>query len=91
MMYTVLVSRTFQKQFRTLPNGLQNLIRAALGLPAEDPLQPRSALDIKPVKGTKPTKHRLRVGEYRVICLLDKKTVRVIEVFSKGRGYRPTP
>ena len=54
----------------------------------KDPKKARPNADISPLSGTKPQKHRLRVGEYRVIYLIDKKTVSVIEVFKRGRGYR---
>jgi mRNA-degrading endonuclease RelE of RelBE toxin-antitoxin system len=88
-MYTVLVSATFQKQFESLDEDLQKRIKSALKELEKDPLRPRPHADIKPLAGTAPLKRRLRIGEYRIIYLVEGKTVKVIEVFSRGRGYRP--
>ncbi len=87
-MYKVLVSRTFQKQFNSLNKSIQKRIKAGLKELEQDPIKARPNADISPLSGTKPQKHRLRVGEYRIIYLIEKKTVRVIEVFKRGRGYR---
>ncbi len=87
-MYKVLVSRTFQKQFNSLNKSVQKRIKAGLNELEEDPKKARPNADITHLSGTKPQKHRLRVGEYRIIYLIDKKTVKIIEVFKRGRGYR---
>ncbi len=87
-MYKVLVSRTFQKEFDFLEKGIQKRIRAGLKELEKDPIKARPNADISPLSGTKPQKPRLRVGEYRIIYLIEKKNVRVIEVFKRGRGYR---
>jgi mRNA-degrading endonuclease RelE of RelBE toxin-antitoxin system len=87
-MYKVLVSRTFQKQFNSLNKSIQKRIKGGLKELEKDPKKARPNADISPLSGTKPQKYRLRVGEYRIIFLIDKKTVRVIEVFKRGRGYR---
>ncbi len=87
-MYKVLVSRTFQKQFNSLNKSVQKRIKAGLKELEEDPKRARPNADITPLSGTKPQKHRLRVGEYRIIYLIDKKTVKIIEVFKRDRGYR---
>ena len=87
-MYKVLVSGTFQKQFNSLDKNIQKRIKAGLKELEKDPKKARPNADISPLSGTKPQKHRLRVGEYRIIFLIDKKIVKVIEVFKRGRGYR---
>ena len=87
-MYKVLVSRTFQKQFNSFNKNIQKRIKVGLKELEKDPIKARPNADISPLSGTKPQKHRLRVGEYRIIFLIDKKTVRAIEVFKRGRGYR---
>lgn len=87
-MWTVLVSRTFQKQFEALQKVLQERIKLALKKLEENPFKPRSGADIKPLVGTKPQKHRLRVGDYRIICLIEGNTVKIIEVFRRGREYQ---
>ena len=87
MMYHVVVSRTFQQQFQSLQKSLQERIRNALKELEIDPNQPRSGADIKPLKNTKPQKHRLRVGDHRIIYMIDGDKVYVIEVFKRSRGY----
>ena len=86
-MYDVLVSRTFRKQFHLLQKKLQEGIKSALKELEINPNQPRSGADIKPLKKTRPQKYRMRVGEYRIIYLIEGGTVHVIEVFRRGRGY----
>ena len=87
-MNKVSVSRTFQKQFNKLPGSLQAKVRAALVRLKSAPLTPGAGLDLKPLKGTKPLKQRLRVGEYRIIIRVEGINIFVIEIFPKGRGYR---
>jgi len=86
-MYSVIVSRTFQKQFHSLQKQLQKRIRSALKELEINPNQPRSGADIKPLTNTRPQKHRLRVGDYRIIYMIKENTVYVIEVFRRSRGY----
>ena len=87
MTYSVLVSRTFQKQFQGLDSGVQDRIRTALALLREDPYRSRSGADIKAIVHTTPKKFRLRVGDFRVIYAVEGEAVRVIEVFRRGREY----
>ena len=87
-MYKVLVSRTFQRQFRNLPEKIQSRIRKGLKELESDPLRPRPNADIKALKDTNPQKYRLRIGDYRVIYTVEDGAVKVIELFIRGRGYR---
>ncbi len=87
-MYTVFVSAAFQKQFKTLQKDLQRRIKLALKKLEENPFQPRSGADIIALTGTTPQKHRIRIGDYRIIYLTEDKNVKVIEMFRRGRGYR---
>ena len=86
-MHSVVVSRTFQKQFHSLQKTLQERIKNALKELEINPTQPRSGADIKPLKKTNPLKYRLRVGEYRIIYIVKDDAVHVIEVFKRGKGY----
>ena len=88
MIYDILVSRSFEKQFRSLPKNQRERIRGSLKALEENPLESRSGADIKPLRDTEPPKHRLRVGSYRIVYFVQGKQVKVIEVFSRGRGYR---
>jgi mRNA-degrading endonuclease RelE of RelBE toxin-antitoxin system len=87
MTYVVLVSRTFQKAFQELPVTLQKNIRTSLQGLKEDPLTARAGCDIKGLIDTHPRKYRLRVGDYRIIYLIEKKEVKVIDLIKREQGY----
>ena len=87
MKYTILVSKTFQKQFHSLENNVQERIISALKTLEDDPFHSRSGTDIKKLSHTEPTKYRLHVGNYRIIYTVEEKTIKVIEVFKRERGY----
>lgn len=87
-MHEILLSKTFQKQFKTLDKSMQKRVRNALLALEENPIEPRPGADIKELKNTKPQKHRIRIGDYRIVYFMEKKTVKVIEIFLRGRGYR---
>ena len=83
MAYTVLVSRTFQKSFHELPKNTQDRIRKHLWKLKVDPVTSRPHCDIKVLQDTDPRKYRLRVGDYRIIYLIDKKKIKVIELIKR--------
>ena len=87
-MFQILASRTFQKQFGDLPNDTQKRIRNGLKELERDPFNSRSGADIRSLKDTDPPKHRMRTGDYRLIYHVDGKSVKLIELFVRGRGYR---
>jgi len=87
-MYSIFVSRTFEKQFHSLTVDVQRRIMLALNALQEDPNNPRAGADIRALTDTNPRKYRLRVGSYRIIYTIEKTRIRVIEVFSRGKGYR---
>lgn len=90
MGFDVLVSRTFQRFFDDLDETVQDRLRTALEALEEDPYEPRSGADIKRLSNTEPTKHRIRVGDWRIVYRVDEdeRAVKVIEGFRRGRGYR---
>ncbi len=84
-MYTIFVSRTFQKQFHALNIEDQTRIKKSLEGLKEDPFPSRSGVDIKPLLHTDPQKYRLRVGQYRIVYWTpDTDTLRIIELFRRG-------
>ena len=87
MTFQVLVSRTFQGQFDKLEDAVKKRVRCALAELVVDPYKPRPKADIKVLENTNPQKYRLRVGDYRVVYVIEQKYVKVIEVFHRGKGY----
>ena len=88
-MHQVLVSRDFQKQFHELSADLRKRARKALKCLEEDQFQPRSGADINSLEGTNPRKYRIRVGDNRIVHAVDGPTVKVLEIFTRGRDHRP--
>ena len=87
MPYTVLVSKTFQKRFQKLPSSLKNKIKGTLKELQKDPHTSRPKCDIKILRDTHPQKHRLRIGSYRIIYLINKDKVKIIDLIKREIGY----
>ena len=87
MSYKVLVSRTFQKKFNNLQKSIQNSIKKALAELEKDPYTSRPKCDIKLLKYTQPKKYRLRLGNYRVIYIIENEEVKVIDLLKREVGY----
>ena len=87
-MYEILVSNTFQKQYNDVSKEIQKRIKKGLKELEKDPLNPRSGAYIKLIKDTNPQKHRLRIGDYRLIYRIEGNKVKMVELFLRGRGYR---
>jgi mRNA interferase RelE/StbE len=66
------------KTQRRLVEGLQQL--------RNDPL----SHDVKKLKGTKGKQdmYRLRIGNYRALFSIEDDTIRVIEMMTRGKGYK---
>ena len=88
MPYKVFVSKTFQRKFQEFPNKQQDRIRKALKELQEDPYTSRPNCDVKILKDTKPKKHRLRVGDYRIIYFVEKNDVKIIDLIKRKLGSR---
>ena len=87
MTYKVFVSRTFQKKFYQIQKGLQNLIKKTLKDLEKDPFKSRPNCDIKFLKDTKPKKYRMRIGDYRIIYIVENKDVKIIDILKREIGY----
>jgi len=87
MKYRVLVSRTFQQKFNQIQKNFQNKIKLSLDEIQKDPYQTRPNCDVKSLKDTKPTKYRLRVGNYRIIFIVTNNEIKVIDLLKRETGY----
>lgn len=88
MTYRVFLSETASRQLKRLGRSQRERIVEKLKALREDPLGPRPGMDVKSLAGTSPRKHRLRVGVYRAVYLVEGDEVKVIEIFRRGRDYR---
>ncbi len=82
------LSETATRQLRKLHSEQRGRIVRGLRVPEEDPFRPRPKADIRRIEGTDPWKYRIRIGDYRVVYAVVRNKVKVIEVFTRGRGYR---
>lgn len=87
MSYSVLVSKIFQQKFYQLQKNFQNKIRKSLRELQNNPYTSRPNCDVKALKNTRPKKYRLRVGDYRVIYIVEQKEVKVIDLLKRETGY----
>jgi len=89
MAYQVLVHQKAKEYYNSLPTETQKRIKNGLYELAKDPLNPRPKADIKKLAGTKGRKpaYRLRVGDYRIIYDIEKKSIYVTLIFHRGKGY----
>jgi len=88
MSFRVSLSETAVRQLRRLPKDAQGRMTKALQVLEEDPYRPRPRADIRPIEGTEPKKYRIRLGVYRAVYAVVGREVRVLEIFTRGRGYR---
>jgi len=88
MTFRVTLSETTARQLRKLPSDQRNRIVRGLRVLKEDPFRPRPKADIRPIEGTDPKKYRIRIGEYRAVYAVIGRDVKILEVFTRGRGYR---
>jgi len=87
MTYKVLVSKTFQKKFYQLQKNMQSLFRKTLKELEKDPYTKRPKCDIKLLKDTRPKKYRLRIGDYRIIYIINQKEIKIIDLLKRETGY----
>ena len=88
MTFRVALSETTARQLRKLPSDQRNRIVRGLRVLEEDPFRPRPKADIRPIEGTDPKKYRIRIGEYRAVYAVVGRDVKILEVFTRERGYR---
>jgi len=88
MTFRVTLSETAARQLRKLQSEQRNRIVRGLRVLQEDPFRPRPMADIRPIEGTDPRKYRIRIGEYRAVYAVVGRDVKILEVFTQGRGYR---
>jgi len=88
MTFRVTLSETAARQLRKLPSEQRNRIVRGLRVLERDPFRPRPKADIRTIEGTDPRKYRIRIGEYRAVYAVVGRDVKILEVFTRGRGYR---
>jgi mRNA-degrading endonuclease RelE of RelBE toxin-antitoxin system len=84
----VLISATAAQAFRKLSPKSRERIRTGLLLLQDDPTRRRPGADIKPLAGTHPPKHRLRLGQYRIVCRIEKEHAKVLDIFLRPPEHK---
>ena len=88
MTFRVTQSETAVRQIRKLPSDQRNRVVRGVRVLEEDPFRPRPRADIRPIEGTDPRKYRIRIGDYRAVYAVLGRDVKILELFTRGRGYR---
>ncbi len=88
MTFRVTQSETAVRQIRKLPSDQRNRVIRGVRVLEEDPFRPRPRADIRPIEGTDPRKYRIRIGDYRAVYAVLGRDVKILELFTRGRGYR---
>lgn len=86
MAFEVVIAESAQRDLRRVPNPFRSTIRGKIDGLAEIP-RPRLAI---PMKGEARGQWRLRVGDYRVLYVIDDadRTVLVTRVLHRSEAYR---
>ena len=88
MTFRVTLSETAARQLRKLPSDQRNRVIRGVRVLEEDPFRPRPRRDIRPIEGTDPREYRIRIGDYRAVYAVLGRDVKILELFTRGRGYR---
>ena len=88
MKYQVLLSKTSYNYLKKLPEKEKEKIKERLKELEDDPYKNRAKANIKKLINTKPQKYRLRIGNYRAVFVIEEKTIKIIEIFMRSKGYR---
>lgn len=85
MAYTIIVSKTVQKQIRGLPNNVRNRVLEKIKVLGEEP---RPANTVK-LKGFE-QEYRLRIGDYRLRYEIDdsNQVVKLLQCKHRREVYR---
>lgn len=83
--WCVELTRTASRDLRRLDPPIRRRVQTALQTLTSDPQQPGALRKL-----TGAPEHRLRVGDWRVLLLLDTptRTITVARVLPRGRAYR---
>ena len=88
MRFRITLSETAVRQLRKLTKGDRDRIARALRVLEDDPFRARPKADIRILEGTEPRKYRIGIGEYRAVYAVAGSEVKIVEVFTRARGYR---
>ncbi|MFH1424713.1 MAG: type II toxin-antitoxin system RelE/ParE family toxin [archaeon] len=89
MAYKVNISSTAVKFITGLDYETGQRIKKGTEQLQKDPFLSRSGTDIKMLKGVKKGEdlYRLRVGNYRILYMVENSTVMITKIFHRGKGY----
>ena len=84
MIYRIAASNRFSKDFQKLDRTLQSRVSREIENLADNPYYGKA------LKGELEKRYSLRIGEYRVIYLIDNrdKVIQLITVRQRGKAYR---
>ncbi len=85
--FNVLISETARRQLDSLHPDMRAQLKKKLRKLEEDPYRPRPKVDIKRLKGPKKDYYRLRIGNYRMIYIVDGSKVKIAKILPRTKAY----
>ena|GEM_PF-683342 len=86
--WNILISESARKDFYNLDKSIQNRIKKSFLWLKENPFASRSGADIKRIQGSRePYFYRLRVGNHRIIYMVEEMEVKVTRIMLRKKGY----
>jgi mRNA-degrading endonuclease RelE of RelBE toxin-antitoxin system len=85
--YRVLLSETAARQLGDIPKAMRERIKLALVELEDDPLRSRPRADIKRLKGPDRVYYRQRIGDHRVIYVVEGQRVLVAKIMPRSKAY----
>ncbi|MCD4843925.1 MAG: type II toxin-antitoxin system RelE/ParE family toxin [Methanosarcinales archaeon] len=84
----IFLSKIAKKQLDSLPDDTKNRIKNALYTLID--AQKSRKIDTKKLKGIKGREDlfRLRIGNYRIVYFEDVKSIKIIQIFHRGKEYK---
>ncbi len=88
MTFRVTLSETAARQLRKLPSDQRNRVIRGVRVLEEDPFRPRPPSGYPTDRRYRSKKYRIRIGDYRAVYAVLGRDVKILELFTRGRGYR---
>ncbi len=83
-MVSLVFSKRAERDLAKLPENARERILSHTDRLPEDPVKPRAGMDIRPYRGAEPPVYRLRVGDYRVIYVVEDDVVDVVRIVHRS-------
>jgi mRNA interferase RelE/StbE len=78
----------FIQKLQIISIGAIKQLKSKIRVLENHPKLKRSGADIKKIRDANPEAYRLRIGDYRVIYVIEEGIVWITEIMHRQKGYR---